>query len=495
MENSEKKIEKWFLIPILLLGFNFIFRLVDQSKLLKYFPLDRVNDMSSYMAQLFFLKVCGFHNFCPYWYNGFIAFKFSPPGWYFFTYPLYLLFGDVKVASYFSMLTSFILLFLVIWVFGKYVKWSAIKRTAFFLFVFGNALAVGGFIRSGRFHELFAWLWFILIFFLFYYHLDKNLDWKFYLTGLFFGFSILTYQSVGVFASLLFLGFFLYKKGFDRIKIVFSVIIGLLISSFWWWPFIRDMEESTITSWNQFGYLFSFSPKDILTIFVSFVLPLALFIIFFFYYKSLKFKRIILFYLPFLILSFLFLTRLIIFIPILKDIFPDPYLLFFFFLFFFFLFNLELDKLNKIFKFLILFCFILFSIVSIFINIFHTPLFIIPGEESAQILSLFENVNDRYVMIGNFSFVSYPLSFYSYIPVYENLSSVSGKYLHMTSISYYENLNNLYSSFEQKDCSKFKYLLNKLNTVYVITTIENCNDDCLSKISETKGGFCLLKLE
>ena len=77
--------DRWLYIPIILLAINFVYRLADQSQLLFYFPLDYTNDISSYMAQLFFLDKCGFHAFCPYWFNGFTTFQFTSPAWFFFT--------------------------------------------------------------------------------------------------------------------------------------------------------------------------------------------------------------------------------------------------------------------------------------------------------------------------------------------------------------------------------------------------------------------------
>ena len=83
--------------------------------MLKYFPVDYNNDGSSYMAQLFFLKTCGFHNFCSYWYNGFVNFLHSPPGWYFFTLPILEIFGKVNIAMYLSILLILILSFFIIY--------------------------------------------------------------------------------------------------------------------------------------------------------------------------------------------------------------------------------------------------------------------------------------------------------------------------------------------------------------------------------------------
>ena len=96
---NNKKYNWVFYLALILLFANFIYRLIDQSKLIKYFPLDYNNDGSSYMAQLFFMKVCGFHSYCSYWYNGFTAFLHSPPGWYFFTLPILEIFGKVNIAN------------------------------------------------------------------------------------------------------------------------------------------------------------------------------------------------------------------------------------------------------------------------------------------------------------------------------------------------------------------------------------------------------------
>ncbi|MFA4887901.1 MAG: hypothetical protein WC595_06845, partial [Candidatus Nanoarchaeia archaeon] len=165
--------DKWFIAPIVLLLVHFLYRLIDQSQMMFQFALDFNNDVSSYMAQLHFLDVCGFHQACPYWYNGFTTFTFSPPGWYFFTYPLHLLFSDVKIATYVSLILMFLLgLFLLIKL-GKTANFSLTKRIAFFALFFGNASAIGNFIRLGRVNELLGWILFIPLFFLFYHYRDK----------------------------------------------------------------------------------------------------------------------------------------------------------------------------------------------------------------------------------------------------------------------------------------------------------------------------------
>ena len=126
---NNKVNSKWLYLPIIILTLNFIYRLIDQSKMIKYFPLDYNNDGSSYMAQLFFMKVCGFHEMCYYWYNGFTNFLHSPPGWYLFTLPIYNFFNVVNVATYISMVSIFTISFVIIYFLYHKFGFSKIERT------------------------------------------------------------------------------------------------------------------------------------------------------------------------------------------------------------------------------------------------------------------------------------------------------------------------------------------------------------------------------
>ena len=129
--------DKWLYFPVIILFIHFIYRLIDQSKILRIFPLDYTNDWASYMTQLFFLDKCGYYNFCPYWYNGIITFKSAPPGWYFFTFPLYKVTGSVLVAAFSSLIIMLILAFIAIYIFGRKNNFSFIKISAFFILFFG----------------------------------------------------------------------------------------------------------------------------------------------------------------------------------------------------------------------------------------------------------------------------------------------------------------------------------------------------------------------
>ena len=175
----------FYYIAIALLIFNLVFRLFDQSKMIYQFPLDFVNDGSSYMAQLHFMKVCGFHNACPYWYNGFTSFLATPPGWFAFTLPLYILFGDVKAASYARLIFSLMIIAAGIFIICRNMKLRKADFLGFFIFFAGNAIAIGNFIRLMRFHEVFAWAMFVLFSAFIFYYKDRKITNYFIIASIF----------------------------------------------------------------------------------------------------------------------------------------------------------------------------------------------------------------------------------------------------------------------------------------------------------------------
>src|SRR3989344_6518106 len=133
---SNKINERLLYIPIFILGINLIIRIINQSKIIKQFPLDLTNDWSSYIALLHFLKDCGFHNYCPYWYNGFITFKLVAPGWYFFSYIINIITNNYLITVYVSMILIFIFGFVIVYKFGKKFNISKEKLILFFLMLF-----------------------------------------------------------------------------------------------------------------------------------------------------------------------------------------------------------------------------------------------------------------------------------------------------------------------------------------------------------------------
>lgn len=477
----EKKIpDSWLCIPILILGIHFFYRLIDQSKLLYIFPLDYTNDISSYMAQLYFLAEIGFHKFVPYWYNGFISFQFVPPGWFFFSLPLYWIFKDILVTTYISMILIFLIGFIAFYFLGKLHNFSIIKRIAFFFLFFGNAIAIGNFIRLGDIHILFAWTNFCILGLIILYYKNKIINNYFYISIIFLSIVILSHQTVAVLSPFLLLSLFLAKKNIkERIKIIIVFIASLFLTSFWWIPYIKGFGKIIASKLILTGTLFSFKGAWLLQNIATFIIPIIFLVIFYYYWKSYKkSKKELLFFLPYIILSLLLFFRIIYFIPFLRYVYPDSYLFLFLFFSIFMLFKIDLNILSSNLKKIIFGGLILICIISVSINILHTPKFIIPGEIEKETLNIFQYIDDKFLIFGG-STTSYSRAYYSYAPIYYNLSTADGWY-YTKDESYMNILKDTYSYFKNNDCSSLIKNLKYLKTKYIISYKSSCEklDKC-----------------
>src|SRR3989344_3900014 len=224
--------DKWFYFPVIILSIYLIIRLINQYQSVNQFPLDWTNDLTSYIALLFFLTKVGYHGFVPYWYNGFTLFNFTPPAWYYFTLPLTYL-TNVPLATYLSRILIYILGFVTIWILGSKTQISKIKRIAFFLFFFANAIAIGNFIRLGRIPELFALLILIILSSLFLYYKDKPLNKYFLLFIPLYSILLLSHQSIALIfhIPLLFIiiFYFYYQQSKSKKELIFY--LPLIITS------------------------------------------------------------------------------------------------------------------------------------------------------------------------------------------------------------------------------------------------------------------------
>ena len=495
---KSKKIEDFYLyIPIIILGAYFIFRLIDQSQMMFVFPLDKYNDWSSYMAQLYFLKECGFHNFCQYWYNGFINFQINQPGWYFFIYPLYLITNKVQLTAYISLIITLLLSLSVIYLSRIKLGLSKIKALAFFLFFFGNAIAIGNFIRLGKIHEMFGWFNLIAIFVFLIIHKDKRIDKKFLLIIPFYFFTILSHQNSAVIASLSILGLILIKKIRENIIIISSILIALITTSFWWMDYIKNFFNTTSTTIivsNSLRYISKATLNDNIA---SIIIPLLFFILLYFYLKSIKNrKKEFIFFLPQTMIALLLLTRLILFIPIINQVYPDSYNLFLLFFTIFMFLKIEQSLIKK-YKCILIIGIILISITSVSLNIINTPRFISYTSLEEETISIFPEINEKFIILATPSRrTSYPNAYYSYAPIYYNLSTSGGWYPSMKENDYITKLNNLDNTLKEGNCNLLKKELNELNISEIITYDEYCEllEQCKFNKKVNKSRVCLYSL-
>ena len=489
--------DKWFYLPITILFLHFLYRLVDQSKMIWQFPLDKFNDWSSYLAQLYFLKVCGFHNFCSYWYNGFISFQISQPGWYFFIYPFYLLTNNVQLTGYLSLIITFALSFIALYIAGKKLGLSKIKVVAFFIFFFGNAVAIGNFIRLGKIHELFGWFNLIVIFLFLIFYKDRKLNGYFIFIIPFYFFAILSHQNSAIISTLAFIGFFLIKNIKEKFIVILSMLVAILSSSFWWFYYLMNFFSTNSTTIIVANSLRKITMATLNDNIVAVVVPLLFFTILYFYIKSVENKRNeLIFFLPQIIIAFLILTRLILFVPFLRQVFPDSYNLFLLFFSLFMFFKVDYGLLGK-YKTYIKHILVAVAIISVVLNILFTIRFIEYTPLEEETISLFPYVEGRFILLASSSrTTSYPEAYYAYAAIYHNLSSSSGWYHSAAKAGYMDRVRELDKFIKDEKCNELKYRLKELNTTEVITYDEHCNflNECGFNRKINKSRVCLYSL-
>tara|TARA_Y100000034_G_scaffold68311_1_gene82436 strand:+ start:421 stop:1893 length:1473 start_codon:yes stop_codon:yes gene_type:complete len=475
------------------LGIYFIVRLVDQSQMIWSFPLDFANDLSSYMAQLFFLDKCGFHNFCPYWYNGFISFNVSSLGWSLFTLPLYWLSNNILIATFASIILMYIMGFIFLCILGRTQKLSLIQIIAFFFFFFANAIALGTFLRLGRVVSMFAFVLMMGLAVLILYYKNHKLDKKFFLFFIpLYAVILFSHQQEMILSQFLVLGLFLVKKLREKIYIVLSSIVGFLIASFWLVPFILNSSKIGVLENPQGLMSLLFSGPFFLTNIAGIFIPLILLVTFYFYWKTYhKSKKELLFFSPILLLSVLFLFRIIIFIPVLRDISPDPYLIFFLFFIIFYFLKTKFENV-KIRHISLAFLFIA-CITSTVISTIHTPLFVEHGPLEKEVISIFPFVEGRYVMIASENVSSYSKAYHGYTAIYHNLTTAGGWYPFIPPKKYLEDYSSVFSFYGKKDCKGFIEKLRVLNVEEVIFYGYNCNEvnNCGLKEKKLMENVCL----
>lgn len=479
-------------ISVLLLGITLLIRVGDGAQLLTTFPIDYINDISAYMAQLYFLDACGYQQFCPYWYNGFVAFRFTPPGWYFFAYPLYLLFTDVKVATYFAIVLSLALGFFITWYGGKKLGFTPLQRLFFFLFFSANANAIRGFLRTGRPHELLAWMLFFGLFFLLLWYKERKITARFYTISFLYASCIITYVAVGIFASLLLAGLFLIKRGKERWHVALATLLGAVFTFFWTIPYALHLNESSLLATQQASWLLQFTPDLLLKQLASLVFPLFFLFLFSLSWKQTSDRNHFLFFLPVLLLAVFYILRLNILLPVFRDIFPSPYFNFFLLLSGY----LYLQLSDRTFLERLTHGLVFFGVVlSCVISLFFTASFTQPPSAAEDLLTLIPHIQDTYFILDLPSDV-YDKAIVAYASIYHNKTTSAGYYQHLAPSSYLNALSRMGHAMDTSDCPTFLTSATSLNTTQFIS-YSHCDflARCALNLTIDYQGYCLYTLD
>ncbi len=495
---NSKKIINSLVISNIILFIYLIYRLINQSKILTFFPLDITNDISSHVAQLYFLKVCGFHNLCQYWYNGYELFKFYPPGWFFFSYPLLVLFKRPELAAYISIILMLILSFVAIYKIISLREKSWLLSISFFLFLFASPASISAFFRLGRVTELFAWVVFLFLAYLILKYKDKKFDFNFiYFTPL-YALLIISHPTVAIIFHFFLLSLFLVKlKDKKQLLLLASaVLLGILLSAFWWYPFVFDLGESRTEEFlpelkNRF---FDISGQWTSTVILITILPLLALAMFYFYYNSKnRDKGEILFYSPILLLAFLVIFRIVTVIPYLNFVYPEPYFTYFLIFSLIFFFNTSYsEKIKKILPYFLIVLIISSVITSLYLTSFYQD----HTELEITTLELLSKAEGSFIIIDPPNPTSYVKAYYSYAPIYFNLTTPSGWSTSELSKAHNKLLKKVTEEFKNRKCAGFRQTSEILRLKNVIAYNNFCNlkEECNLREKITKGNACLIRI-
>lgn len=487
-------------IASLLLLIHMATRLVDLSTIVTYFPFDYTNDITSYLGQLHFLKVCGFHELCPYWYNGFKTFLVTPPGWYFFAFPWYILTGSVSMALYISVILMLIIALTITFYFGRKTGFSKIEALAIFAFIFGNAISIGNFLRLGRVHAMLNTVLFIALFFLIWHYRKKELDAWFLLSGPLFAAMIVTHYQETVLASLLFAGLLIEKKSSkERAILIFSGLLALVLSSWWLYGFLASLNDSSLLSFHEGKRALDFNEGMLLTNILTYLSPIIFIVTVCFYKKYSQIKKTeILFFIPSIILALLYVFRLHAYMPILRNISQGPYIMFFM-IQTIILLIITLRKTPANIQKIVSSALILLSVLSISVNFSMTPWFEKRTPLDEEVMQVMKSVSGRYLIVGpiDTSFkTSYSKAYYSYGAIFEGTLTAEGWSPPLASAGYLAELDRFSKGLITSSCGEIADGFRAFNTSQVIAYADSCNflNKCkFQKITSTEN-VCLYEI-
>ncbi|MFH1331910.1 MAG: 6-pyruvoyl-tetrahydropterin synthase-related protein [archaeon] len=471
--------DKYFYTAIIVLGIYFIIRLIDQAKMLYTFPLGVTYDYPTHLGQLFFLAKYGFHAVVPNWYNGFSLLLFYPPGWYFFALPIYLLTKNLLITTYSSIIIMFVAILVAILILGKKEGWSKTKSTAFFLLLFANTLAIGNYIRLGRVSELFALTNFVILAALIYIYKEKKIDLLFMiLFTISYALIILGHPSTAIIFHVLLFSFLITRKNIaEAAKVVMLSVVGAIITSFWWYPFLTERTpEMTRSTFSVAERLLDISGAWAWDSWGTLIIGAAFLTTFYIYWSTnKKTKRELLFYAPLIIVAILLMTRAVVIIPLLKEIYPDVYMIFLLFITLYMLMKINYEKTPKLFKTLIIIALVTLPIASVIASHLHTPYFTKHQEAEDKTIEILRYVEGK-VLIRDKPYAGvYQFPLYTYGAINYDIKTPEGNNNFGTTT---EEMNQkfweTYEALNNKDCGKIKTLMREIQAEEIISYYDYC---------------------
>lgn len=476
---------KAFYIPILVFLFILFSKIIFIYRNFANFPYYPLGDSANYLLQTYFLAKYGFHSFVPDIYNGIILFNNYQPGWPFFVLPFYKFIGNVALANYFGLIFAYILGFVAVYSFGKIQKYSSVKIIAFYAILFGNPFSIKVVLDLFRFGEFLGWILFLFFITVILYYKNHRLDKKFvFLFVLFYSLIILTHPYVAVLSSFVILPFFFVKILREKIVIVISNLFPLLITSFWWVPFLSTFDKPISGLEQLKELLLASSFLSYNTIFL-----ISFLILIYFYLSDKKTSWIDKkFWLFFLVLGILIISRIILFVPLLNKVPPNAYNMFYLILNLYLLFEINFTRRIRN---VAIFLLAIFPIISLII--------VLPYEDTSNynvgkdVIKIISPINEDSLIYFDRS-----SSYVVYTLVEKNLPLTFGvDLIHFEAkpdvlIDWYEIRESIF----KRECTNIKDNLVKYKVKYVVSAFDYCEffEVCGLENIKEEGNACLLSV-
>src|SRR3989338_8068602 len=387
-----------------------VLELLQLSKITYYFPS---TDLSSHIANIYFINNYGFHKIIPNWYNGYISFLVYPPG-------------------------------------------------LLFLSFYFNPVSITLFYIIGRLPEMLGWSFSFFYIYLIYKYKNKYLDKKFFAIIPVMAIIILTHPSIFILSSLFLLGLFLIKSNKERTFIIICLLISLLLTSFWLVPAFD--EKTTYEIYKPFLNI-NLLTERILSFLTTIILAGLIF------YNLRKNKKEILFYSPIILMSFLYVTKLAGYLPVLINMHPRSIaLLLILTSLIIFLTSPYKNKFVRRSLIIILQVIpIIFLIIFFYKNVDDYPLY---NNSHQEAISLLEDVEDKFIITGKSNVDIRTKDTYSYAAVKYNLSTPFG--WDLIEGSYRDYKKNLTEAFNNEDCNRINRIINEIGGKEIISGYESC---------------------
>lgn len=441
------------------------------SGILKFFPF-AMGDLSERIGQFYLFVQNGFLGHTNQWFGGDVVLRYYPPGWFFFTYAFYYLVKGVLLSVFLSLVGIIVLTFAAVFFLRRYSGLSFAQSLFFSSFFFASPVAVSLLFHLGKLPEFFGWMFFIIMFFVSLYYVKRKLTYPYLLVPICFFVLLLTHPYVMVPASLIFVSLFVSKKGLmDRVLVVASALVPILLSLFWWIPFF-SLKSSRV------GYVPSRELLGLGSI-ASFntILVLLFFILFFIYHSSVSSfdrKRVLLFYLPFLVLGAIDIFRVLPLVPVLNQLVIGAYNILFLILCLFLFMKIEWFRYGANVKKLLIVLLLLAPFVFYFFSFGYFSVPELDGGCYDNIVGVLDDVNNNYVVLLESTSGYSANSFVSYLTLNKpNLITPFGAYGAGFPSEKRELMDKMFISLKS-DCDGFKNLLDESGVVDVVSSGSLC---------------------